>query len=144
MSMDIERAIDILHDILVEGFTVGDRIFDMEQDESKAMQTAMSGLQELQQYRQIGTVDECMATRDELIELQEYRKLGTVKECLEAMEKQKPKAPTMTLKPCYDDGENEYLRCPSCGEMLTDRIPFDPKTFYFHCMNCGQALKWGD
>lgn len=35
------------------------------------------------------------------------------------------------------DLEDEYLYCPNCGEILTDRIPFNPKTFYFHCLNCG-------
>ena len=57
VNMNIEKAVDILHDIMEEGFIVGDRIFDMEPDESDAIQTAIYGLQELQQYRQIGTVD---------------------------------------------------------------------------------------
>lgn len=55
----IEKAIDILHDIMAEGFTVGDRIFDVEQDESDAIQIAILALEELQQYRQIGTIDDC-------------------------------------------------------------------------------------
>lgn len=60
---------------------------------------------------------------------------------ISAAEKQTPKEPIM--KP-YDDLEDEYLCCPTCGEILTDRIPFEPKTFYFHCLNCGQKFKWGD
>ena len=86
--MDIEKVIDILHDIMVEGFTVGDRIFDMEPDESEAIQTSMSGLQELQQYRQIGTVDECRAAR----------------------EKQIPKKPI--------DDKYRHKCCPACGWVI--------------------------
>lgn len=59
-----------------------------------------------------------------------------------AIQKQIPKKPIM--KPYYDDMEEEYLCCPTCGEILTDRIAFDNKDFYFHCLNCGQKLDWSD
>ena len=59
---------------------------------------------------------------------------------LNALEKQIPKKPIM--KPYFDDIEEEYLCCPSCGEILTDRIPMDNKDFYFHCLNCGKKLNW--
>lgn len=59
---------------------------------------------------------------------------------IQALEKQIPKKPIM--KPYFDDMEEEYLCCPACGEMLTDRIPMDNKDFYFHCLNCGQKLDW--
>ena len=55
---------------------------------------------------------------------------------IQALEKQIPKKPIM--KQYFEDLEDEYLCCPTCGEILTDRIPADNKTFYFHCMNCGQ------
>ena len=61
---------------------------------------------------------------------------------IQALEKQIPKKPIM--KQCFEDLEEEYLCCPTCGEILTDRIPADNKTFYFHCMNCGQKLDWSD
>ena len=57
---------------------------------------------------------------------------------INALEKQIPKKPIM--KPYYEDMEEEYLCCPTCGEILTDRIPLDNKDFYFHCLNCGQKL----
>ena len=57
-----------------------------------------------------------------------------------ALEKQIPKKPIMM--PYYEDIEEEYLCCPTCGEILTDRIPMDNKDFYFHCLNCGQKLDW--
>lgn len=116
---------------------------------------AISALKEIQQYREIGSVKECkeMASivkkseRSELAniidEWIEYRKIGTVEECREALEKQIPKAPIM--KSYYEDMPNEeYLCCPTCGDILTDRIPGDNKNFYFHCLNCGQKFDWGE
>lgn len=61
---------------------------------------------------------------------------------IQALEKQIPKKPIM--KQYFEDLEEKYLCCPTCGEILTDRIPADNKTFYFHCMNCGQKFNWGD
>ena len=61
---------------------------------------------------------------------------------IRALEKQIPKKPIM--KQYFEDLEDEYLCCPTCGEILTDRIPADNKTFYFHCMNCGQKFDWSD
>ena len=61
---------------------------------------------------------------------------------IKALEKQIPKKPIM--KSYFDDMEEEYLCCPTCGEILTDRIPIDNKDFYFHCLNCGQKLDWSN
>lgn len=72
--------------------------------------------------------------------LKKYEEIGTVEECREARERQIPKKPIM--KPFYEDMEEEYLCCPACGDILTDRIPVDNKDFYFHCLNCGQKLDW--
>ncbi len=66
----------------------------------------------------------------------------TFKSVIEAREKQIARKPIM--KRYFKDLEEEYLCCPTCGEILTDRIPADNKTFYFHCMNCGQKFDWGD
>ena len=59
---------------------------------------------------------------------------------INALEKQIPKKPIM--KQYFDDMEEEYLCCPTCGEIHTDRIPMDNKDFYFHCLNCGQKFNW--
>lgn len=61
---------------------------------------------------------------------------------ISAIEKQIQKKPIM--KQYFDDSNETYLCCPACGEILTDRIPFDNKDFYFHCMNCGQKFDWSD
>ena len=66
----------------------------------------------------------------------------TTKMAVNALEKQIAKRPIM--KQYFENLEEEYLCCPTCGEILTDRIPADNKTFYFHCMNCGQKFDWGD
>lgn len=77
-----------------------------------------------------------------LEEIQQYREIGTVEECREAREKQKPKRPIW--KPYEPDDDFGDLTCPLCGEFLTDRIPFDRKDFYFHCLNCGQKFDWSE
>lgn len=61
---------------------------------------------------------------------------------IQALEKWIPKKPIM--RQYFEDLEEEYLCCPTCGQILTDRIPADNKTFYFHCMNCGQKFDWSD
>ena len=61
---------------------------------------------------------------------------------IQVLKKQIPKKPIM--KQYFENLEEEYLCCPTCGEILTDRIPSDNKTFYFHCMNCGQKFDWSD
>lgn len=77
-----------------------------------------------------------------LEEVQQYRAVGTPEECRTAIEKHTPKKPIM--KQYFKDMEEKCLCCPTCGEILTDRIPADNKTFYFHCMNCGQKFDWSD
>lgn len=50
-----------------------------------------------------------------LEEIQQYRAIGTVEECREAREKQKGKKPTL-----YGDFEDGKLLCPNCEEDLMD------------------------
>ena len=79
-----------------------------------------------------------------LKEIQQYRKIGTVEECREAREKQKPKAPKDELKinpvidcnGAYVDADTTvYLLCPNCGEM----VGIDENVDKF-CRECGQAI----
>ena len=65
-----------------------------------------------------------------LKEIQQYREIGTVEECRDAVEKQKPKRPKDRLKidpvidfrnGAYVDADvTVYLFCPNCGEMEDD------------------------
>ena len=60
-----------------------------------------------------------------LEEVQKYRKIGTVEECWEAANKQKPKKPLGGV----DIAGNEYMICPYCsaiveyGEWRADYCP---------------------
>ena len=72
----------------------------------------------------------------------DYNVLEAIRFAISAIEKQSPKKPIM--KQYFENLEEEYLCCPTCGEILTDRMPTDNKTFYFHCMNCGQKFDWSD
>lgn len=84
-----------------------------------------------------------------LEELQRYRYVGTVDECMAAREKQIPKEP---LKRAVG-GERlrrELLSCPICGKRLFDISYLNGKKDHITgkkskiCPNCGQALKWED
>ena len=79
-----------------------------------------------------------------LKEIQQYRAIGTVEECREAVEKQKPKAPkdSLKIKPVIDENgayvdadTTVYLLCPNCGEM----VGIDENVDKF-CRECGQAI----
>lgn len=71
-----------------------------------------------------------------LEEIQQYRAIGTVEECREAMEKQKAKMPTYEGDG-YSDGEFVYDTwiCPNCGEYY--EVGYDD---YEYCPKCGQHI----
>ena len=74
-----------------------------------------------------------------LKEIQQYRAIGTVEECREAVEKQKPKEPTV-LKQQHSD----FYNCPKCGRNLILKCGTDwfGGQHYKSCPNCGQAIQW--
>ena len=71
-----------------------------------------------------------------LEELQQYREIGTVEECRDAVEKQKPKVPDYEGDG-YADGYMVYDTwiCPNCGKKY--EVDYDD---YKHCPECGQAI----
>ena len=87
-----------------------------------------------------------------LSELEQYRAIGTVEECREAGERQSGKKPIKTpdcsdcKKECnkncisFDYGET-YL-CPTCRKNTIFNSEYD--VFYKHCLNCGQKLDWSE
>lgn len=94
------------------------------------------------------TIGSLQYTISSLEEIQKYREIGTVEECREAVEKQKPKAPKDSLKiePVIDENGayvdadvTVYLLCPNCGEMVGIEIEENVDKF---CRECGQAILW--
>ena len=73
-------------------------------------------------------------------ELQQYKQLGTLEEVREAVEKQNPKTPTYEGDG-YADGSfvwDEWI-CPRCG--ISYEVDYDE---YDYCPNCGQHIDWSD
>ena len=76
-----------------------------------------------------------------LREIQQYRAIGTVEECREAMEKQRPKKTIPINYQDYADKidnaeffEGSYF-CPNCGTVLRSGS---------YCNRCGQKLGWNE
>lgn len=116
-------------------------------------------LEELEQYRAIGTVDRFRQLAEQFRqnitdetscperscnkcdkyrkENEKYHKIGTVEECRIAMEKQTAKIADLSGDG-YADGHMVYdtYECPNCGEHY--ELDYDE---YEYCPNCGQHMK---
>ena len=74
-------------------------------------------------------------------ELQEYKHPGTLEEVRDAVEKQKAKKPTYEGDGYAPDGTfvwDEWL-CPHCGSRF--EVDIDD---YDYCPNCGQCIDWSE
>lgn len=96
-----------------------------------------------------------------LTKIQQYRAIGTVEECRESRERQMAKKPILCMNERsgmfvdYADGHGEYKtqmnnwwRCPCCNEVVGQRVIVhkhihDQRKKKF-CENCGQAIKWDE
>lgn len=125
----------------------------------EALDMAIKALKEIQQYREIGTVEELKnvgivlikrnKTLERMIdECMEYEKIGTVEECWEAREKQIPKKPVCKPKPYNESvGFNDEWFCPSCGAYIGYFYEgMDEPEQMEYCNECGQhiARDWSD
>lgn len=76
-----------------------------------------------------------------LEDVQQYRAICTLEECMVAVEKQKPKKPTYDGDGYAPDGSfvwDEWL-CPNCGSRFD--LDYDEHDW---CQNCGQKIDWSD
>ena len=72
-----------------------------------------------------------------LEEIQQYREIGTVEECREAVEKQKAKEIIIR--------NWNPTKCPTCGHELSESLGdgyYKHPTFLERCPECGQAIRW--
>lgn len=114
----------------------------------------VEALKEIQQYREIGTVEE-IKTAKKYIDLKkkcgtptntidvcaEYVAIGTVEECRGAMEKQKAKKPKLKYKPRFL-GKTMYT-CPNCGNCCLEEFANERQRNNY-CWDCGQKLDWNE
>ena len=107
--MTESEAIKELHKIRPRGGII-------QQKRADALDVAIQALEEVQQYRTIGTTEECRALKDRLVakkvSLRHVRKFDG-----------------------FDDG-----KCPTCGELVSR--DFDGTDIF--CSECGQKLDWWD
>ncbi len=124
-----------------------------------AIDTAVNALEEIQQYRAIGTVeeikeilqiisegqedvDECgisIGLLNTLLEYVEYAKIGTVEECREARKRQKPKKLT------HEGTLLMSCTCPNCKNVLDEFETWGESRIrvkHNYCHFCGQKLNW--
>nr|DAI27712.1 MAG TPA: TFIIB zinc-binding [Caudoviricetes sp.] len=76
-----------------------------------------------------------------LKEIQQYWEIGTVEECREAVEKQKPKKPRLNYKPKFF-GKATYT-CPRCGNCRLEEFANERQRNNY-CWDCGQKLDWNE
>ena len=119
--------------------------------EVEALEMAMQALEEIQQYRAIGTVEELKTMKEngaftgvELaqilamqMELKKYQSIGTIEEFKALKEKNEPKKAIGKRK--YDEAY-----CPTCNEVISDGEFWALDEYVHHCNYCGQAVKGVD
>ena len=108
--MTENEAIEILEEVK----ELDDTMYAYNRAYMNALDMAIEVLKEVQQYREIGTVEQVRNQKHNLEMaykiISDYEAIGTVEECREAVEKQKAKKPVLR-------NDNGKLRksCPVCG-----------------------------
>lgn len=74
-----------------------------------------------------------------LEEIQQYRAIGTPEECRAAVEKQKAKKPIIKYEQTHDCVTEIEWKCPVCG---TNYVKLAPCGEW--CRYCGTKLDWSD
>lgn len=75
-----------------------------------------------------------------LKEIQQYREIGTVEECREAVEKQKAERIEYETDAVFSNGFSHYRigKCPICDNRYNSNDEND------YCSKCGQKLDWSE
>ena len=136
---DLEKAVKIV------GLNIHAESADEGRDFDVACRMIVNALNEIQQYRAVGTVEECekamdfeLAKQDKMFakviyDYLKYIKIGTIDEFKALKEMNVVKKPI----------RNDLCTCPSCGtfneviRMRRNTVAFD--TVY--CWHCGQAIE---
>ena len=111
----------------------------------ESIDVAIQALEEVQQYRAIGTPEELQDMKrnyfEALSDWRQYRKIGTLEECRTAVEKQTArKGIREKIKEGYNRGRHHYY-CPVCYEKGDLR---NKCNVGLYCSDCGQKLDWSD
>ena len=105
------------------------------EDDYIANKTAIQALEEIQQYRAIGTVEDIekdiRQSEEEFDMLMEYRKIGTIEEFKDLKEKSVAKKPRFYAHNYY---------CTECGNLVGNN-EFEWQRFLY-CDNCGAKIDW--
>lgn len=139
--MDNREAIERLKDM--ESESICHAIHYYTDKDIPMFQTAIRAIEELEQYRELGTVEEitdifalCKILQGTV---KQYAEVGTLEQVREAVEKMKPYKPK--------EYEDRYYAC-KCENILLPKwrkYPTElmPKSEGLpHCMACGQKLDW--
>ena len=107
---------------------------------ANAIEVAIQALEEIQEFRKLGTVEDVPRLLVERNVIHQYTNIGTVRECKIAVERMKPKKPDYEADG-YADGQlvYDYAKCPICGHDFEYGIN-DWECKY--CSDCGQKLDW--
>lgn len=143
MTENERKAIDTLQDMITEGQSNGDVI--VARDDEEELNTAIQAIEEIQQYRAIGTVEELKSLKDngafsgiELaqiasmqMKLKEYQSIGTIEEFKALKEKNVAKKAKWIFDDFTATFGNPY-HCSNCDEEFGDT--------YNYCPNCGCSM----
>lgn len=113
----------------------------------EAAKMAIQALEEVQQYRAIGTPEELQDMKNNYFEAlsdwRQYRKIGTLEECRTAREKQIPKKPIFSHN-LSDTLSVFYCECGNTIKVSHDVGIMDNNNAPNYCSNCGCRLDWSD
>lgn len=147
--MTEQKAIDNLVSMKVEIEYETNDTKQMKRIKCETIKTAISALEEIRQYREIGTVEEIGEAFEHWEKkaaimqfvINRYLEIGSVEECREAVYKMKPEKPIAAK----DKYSNVYA-CPCCGYILIhkDETGWFCGKKYKSCPECAKKIDWSE